>query len=149
MTVVIVAEATVVVTVLIATSFSKGNLTPQQPMKCSWCIFSGCCYFSFYSSDRSENNHATSTQKNLATSNFFLLNHYFWKEQFDTFDMRYDVLRAAFCDSHNVFFLNWSPPQNRKYFESPKKLLAGNKEFPKNCFFFRWSPLSKSQLLSS
>ena len=28
---------------------------------------------------------------------------YFLKEQFDTFDNRCDVLRAAFCDSCNVF----------------------------------------------
>ena len=26
-----------------------------------------------------------------------------WKELFDTFDNRCDVLRAAFCDSRNVF----------------------------------------------
>ena len=30
------------------------------------------------------------------------LSPYFWKEQFDTFDNQCDVLRAAFCDSHNV-----------------------------------------------
>ena len=31
--------------------------------------------------------------------NFFLLSLYFWKEQFDTFVNRCDVLRAAFGDS--------------------------------------------------
>ena len=31
------------------------------------------------------------------------LSQYFWKEQFDTFDNRCDVLRAAFCDSRNFF----------------------------------------------
>ena len=40
-TAVIVIEVTVVVvTVVIVTSFSKDNLTPQQPMKCSRCSFS-------------------------------------------------------------------------------------------------------------
>ena len=33
---------------------------------------------------------------------FVKLFRYFWKEQFDTFDNRCDVLRAAFCDSRNV-----------------------------------------------
>ena len=33
----------------------------------------------------------------------FLLSHYFWIEQFVTFDNWCDVLRAAFCDCRNVF----------------------------------------------
>ena len=32
-----------------------------------------------------------------------LLSQYFWKEQFDTFDNRCDILRAAFCHSRDVF----------------------------------------------
>ena len=47
---------------------------------------------------------------------FFLLSQYFWKQLFDTFDNRCDVLRGAFCDSRNVcvtilFSLSslWSP----------------------------------------
>ena len=36
---------------------------------------------------------------------FFLkLYQYFWKQQFDTFDNQCDVLRAAFCDSRDVFW---------------------------------------------
>ena len=31
-----------------------------------------------------------------------LLSQYFWKEKFDIFDNRCDVLRAAFCDSRDV-----------------------------------------------
>ena len=31
------------------------------------------------------------------------LSQYFWKQQFYTFDNQCDVLRAAFCDSHDVF----------------------------------------------
>ena len=34
---------------------------------------------------------------------FFLLSQYFRKEHFDTFDNRCYVLRAAFCDSRDVF----------------------------------------------
>ena len=34
---------------------------------------------------------------------FFLITHYFWKEKFDTFDNQCDVLRAASCDSRDVF----------------------------------------------
>ena len=34
-----------------------------------------------------------------------LFSEHFWKEQFDTFDNRSDVLRAAFCYSRNVFHL--------------------------------------------
>ena len=37
------------------------------------------------------------SQKN----NFFFSEH-FWKKQFDTFDNRCDVFRAAFCDSRDV-----------------------------------------------
>ena len=37
-------------------------------------------------------------------NNYFF--QYFWKEQFDTFDNHGDVLRAAFCDSRNVFSLS-------------------------------------------
>ena len=36
---------------------------------------------------------------------FYLLSQFFWKEQFDTFDNGCDVLRAAFCDSRDVFFV--------------------------------------------
>ena len=32
-----------------------------------------------------------------------LLSQYFWKEQLDTFDNQCDVLRAAFCDSRDVY----------------------------------------------
>ena len=39
----------------------------------------------------------------VATLFFFLLSQYFAKEQFDTFDNLGDVLRAALCDSRNVF----------------------------------------------
>ena len=43
----------------------------------------------------------------VTTVNYFiflnLLSQFFWKEQFDTFDNRCDVLRAAFCDSRDVF----------------------------------------------
>ena len=38
-----------------------------------------------------------------AVPTFSVLSQYFWKEQFDTFDNRCDVLRAAFCDSCDVF----------------------------------------------
>ena len=49
--------------------------------------------------------------------NFFLkLFQYFWKVQFDTFDSRCDFLRAAFCDSRNVF-------QSQTNF-SPKKIFV-------------------------
>ena len=51
-------------------------------------------------------NHATYPQKNQASSNFFfffLLFQYLWKEQIDNFDNQYDVLKAAFCNSRNVF----------------------------------------------
>ena len=50
------------------------------------------------------------------------------------------------------FFLNWSPPQNHKFFESPKKLCffselkkkQSAQSPPKNLFFnIRWSPPSK------
>ena len=34
-----------------------------------------------------------------------LLSQFFWKEQFDTFDNGCDFLRAAFCDSRDVFHL--------------------------------------------
>ena len=34
---------------------------------------------------------------------FFLLSQYFWKEQFVTHDNRCDFLRAAFCDSRDIF----------------------------------------------
>ena len=33
---------------------------------------------------------------------FFLQSHFFWKEQFDTFDNQCDVLRATFCNSRDV-----------------------------------------------
>ena len=36
---------------------------------------------------------------------------HFCKEQFDTFDNQCDVLRAAFCDSRDVYFLYMVSPQ--------------------------------------
>ena len=50
--------------------------------------------------------------KNISTT-IYLLSQYFRKEQFDLFDNQCDVLRAAFCDSLDVFFtrlerLAWS-----------------------------------------
>ena len=35
--------------------------------------------------------------------NILLFSEDFWGEQFDTFDNRCDVLRAAFCNSRDVF----------------------------------------------
>ena len=37
----------------------------------------------------------------------YLLSQYFWTEQFDLFDKRCDVLRAAFCDSRDVLYIYW------------------------------------------
>ena len=57
-----------------------------------------------YSSDGSDSSY--SSEKNCSTSQkkFFLrFSEYFWKQQFDTFDNRYDFLKAAFCDSRDVF----------------------------------------------
>ena len=56
------------------------------------------------SMDSSEKNHRTCPQKNHATS-FFLLQffQYFYKEQFDTFDNRCEVLRPVFCNSRGFF----------------------------------------------
>ena len=50
----------------------------------------------------SEKNLATSQQKKYATSELKRRRRKKEKEQFDTFDNRCDVLRAAFCDSLNV-----------------------------------------------
>ena len=41
----------------------------------------------------------------VTTVKKYLLSPYFWKEQFDTFDNRCDVLRAAFCDSRDVLHM--------------------------------------------
>ena len=49
-----------------------------------------------YSSDSSD---SRKSSKKIARS----LKKIFWKEQFDTFDNRCDVLRAVFCDSCDVF----------------------------------------------
>ena len=38
------------------------------------------------------------------TTVFFLRPQYSWKEQFYTFDNQCDALRAAFCDSCDIFF---------------------------------------------
>ena len=54
-------------------------------------------------------------------------------------------------------FFNWSPPQNHKFFESPKKLCFFSEpeknrvpRVPKKTLFFsRWSPPSKSQVFFS
>ena len=47
-----------------------------------YCHYSHCCHYHKY---------------------IFLLYQYYWKEQFDTVYNRCDVLRAAFCDSCDVF----------------------------------------------
>ena len=40
----------------------------------------------------------------VTTVFFFKLSPYFWKEKFDTFDNRYDVFRAALCNSCDDFW---------------------------------------------
>ena len=48
----------------------------------------------------------TTLNTNIDVFNFFLnLNTLwdFWKEQFDKFDTRCDVLRVEFCNSRNIF----------------------------------------------
>ena len=42
-------------------------------------------------------------KKSRNLSFFFLLSQYFWKEQFVTHDNRCDFLRAASCDSRDIF----------------------------------------------
>ena len=45
----------------------------------------------------------TTVTSGTAVTTVKILSQYFWKEQFNTFDNLCDVLRAAFCDSCNVF----------------------------------------------
>ena len=56
----------------------------------------------------------------------FFFSERFWKEQFNKFDNRCDVLRAAFCDSRNVCI--FIPQVNKNI--SEKNILNHNK-FPK------------------
>ena len=66
-----------------------------------------------YSSDSSDSSYSSEKKITQPLKKFYFFQH-FLKEQFDTFDNRCDVLRAAFCDSHNV-----SAPPLKKSMKNP------------------------------